>query len=312
MPMDDYPEPYAIAVFGDPLHPGLVIHVGEPWPRAGYIHELIAGDVRKYKMREGGPPYIADYVAPGSESNFEQETEGSPGATGPQGAQGPEGPAGSAGEPGPGLNYRGVWAAGTTYTVLDTVRHNGASYMCRVQESIGMDPEIPGAPVHWGLIAEQGDAGPTGETGATGATGAQGLQGEKGDPGSPLPSREQTVLSTAALAASAGESGTVILAKGFRVIRLTTNRPARVRLYATEIQRDADIGRSELVDPVGNHGLVMEILTTTTVLTLDLSPVPQGYSFESPPTADIAYRVDNRDAVTGVVEATFTWQEQEA
>src|SRR3954471_7710225 len=45
------------------------------------------------------------------------------------------------------------------------------------------------------------------------------------------------------------ESGSVAAFPGWRVIQMKTNRPARVRLYPTIAQRDADLNRGVGIKP---------------------------------------------------------------
>ena len=62
---------------------------------------------------------------------------------------------------------------------------------------------------------------------------------------------------------------------GWRAFKVITNRPARVRVYASEAYQMAEdeierpIGR----DPVGDHGLLFELVTTVEQLSYTLSPV---------------------------------------
>src|SRR4051794_6774785 len=57
------------------------------------------------------------------------------------------------------------------------------------------------------------------------------------------------------------ELGALTAFPGWRVIRLKTNRPARVRLYPTIAQRDADRNRGIGVKPQGNSGRLLEVVT---------------------------------------------------
>lgn len=123
--------------------------------------------------------------------------------------------------------------------------------------------------------------------------------------------RASTGFSTSSLAVLATETGTVSLAIGFRVLKLATNRPARVRLYTTAGKRDADLSRAIGVDPVGDHGLILEIVTTATLLSLDLSPEAIGVSLETVPVVTVPFSVQNRDVTPGVVTTTLGWQRVE-
>ena len=86
------------------------------------------------------------------------------GATGPQGAAGPVGPQGATGVA--GLNFRGVWTAGSGYAVSDAVTYGGATYLAQAPNH-GVVPDTD--PSSWAVLAAAGGAGPTGAAGA-GAT----------------------------------------------------------------------------------------------------------------------------------------------
>ena len=108
----------------------------------------------------------------------------------------------------------------------------------------------------------------------------------------------------------ATEFDATTIATGYRILHVQTSRAARVRLYTTPAKRAADAGRPVDPDPRGDHGVVVEVITTASLLALDMSPVPQGYSMEDPPTDVIPYRVTNLGS-SGTVTVTLTWQPQE-
>jgi hypothetical protein len=124
--------------------------------------------------------------------------------------------------------------------------------------------------------------------------------------------RQETVHSTASLAAGASENGVVAIAKATEVLRVATNRPARVRLYVTAAKRDADAARPVGTDPTGDHGLCLEVVTVTGELELDLNPAALVWDGDAVPDANIAYRIENRDAGAGVVTVTLTHVVEEA
>lgn len=111
---------------------------------------------------------------------------------------------------------------------------------------------------------------------------------------------------TSALAAGAMESGTVTAFPGWRVIRLATNRPARVRLYPTIAQRDADINRAPGIKPKGNSGRLLEVITYPGALEWDMNPTAD---LASSATEDPTFfsSVTNLDSVTGPVVTTYTY-----
>ena len=190
------------------------------------------------------------------------------GGTGPTGPAGPTGPTGATGSTGP-----------------------------------------PGSTGATGATGPTGPAGPTGPTGAAGpsayqvavANGFVGsesawlatLGGIPGPAGSPLPTRRTVTITTGSLATNASETGVKDIASGYRVLRIATDKAAWVRLYTTVAKRNADSGRLITADPSGDHGVVVEGVTSGALLGFDTSPVPQGYSMESTPSDDVPYRITN-------------------
>lgn len=122
------------------------------------------------------------------------------------------------------------------------------------------------------------------------------------------PARNSTDIITAELEPAAAESGAVTLAQGFRVLQVASSKPCWLRLYTTPGQRDADASRDISQAPTGNHGVIMEAVFTDAILTLDMLPVPAGFSLEDPPSAAIAYSVVNTDDTAGAVIISLTWQ----
>jgi hypothetical protein len=89
-----------------------------------------------------------------------------------------------------------------------------------------------------------------------------------------------------------------------RLYKIATNRPARVRLYPTPEQRQLDIGRSIGVKPQGNHGRLLEVVTTSTLLELILSPAVDMTSVD-PFNSDFYSTVTNMDSAEGAVAVTY-------
>jgi hypothetical protein len=109
---------------------------------------------------------------------------GTQGPVGPTGATGPQGPQGVPGLSPAGLNWVGIYDAGTTYNTDDVVTYLGGSYWVVSGPVTGITP-TPSGP-NWALLSlagatgPTGPQGPTGPTGATGSTGATGLTGATG------------------------------------------------------------------------------------------------------------------------------------
>jgi hypothetical protein len=117
------------------------------------------------------------------------------------------------------------------------------------------------------------------------------------------PARRTASITTSSLADAASATGTIELAPSYRILRVTTDKAARVRLYTSTTRRDADASRPMGTDPVGDHGLLMEQITSTD-LDWDLSPVVDGYCETG---LSASWAVTNLSGSTAPVTITLAW-----
>lgn len=123
-----------------------------------------------------------------------------------------------------------------------------------------------------------------------------------------LQSRTTATATTSSLAPGAADSSTTIeLALGYRLYTIETSRPARVRLYATAAQRDADLARAIGTDPLSTDGVMLDFVTIAGSTVYDLGPLVDGVSLEASPDATTAMTVTNLDSGTGTVVVTLGW-----
>lgn len=118
--------------------------------------------------------------------------------------------------------------------------------------------------------------------------------------------RHDEVDTSGLLASDLTESRTVTLYPSVRIYKIATNRPARVRMYPTEAMRDADLYRSTGRKPTGNHGRLLEVVTTPSVLELILSPAVDVTSVNAF-DAEFYVSVTNLDSVAGPVVVTYSF-----
>lgn len=116
--------------------------------------------------------------------------------------------------------------------------------------------------------------------------------------------RDVKVHTTASLLSGGSESAVLTMFPGWRLFRMVTNRPARVRVYPSAAQRDADLARSVGTKPSGNHGRLLEVVTIPGVLDLTMTPAVD-FSSVALETGDFYISVSNRDSVTASVVVTF-------
>lgn len=112
---------------------------------------------------------------------------------------------------------------------------------------------------------------------------------------------------TASLAAGASEQGTITLAAGYRLLRITSSAPARVRLYTTAAKQAADLARPIGTDPAGDHGCVLEYVATSGLLSADLSPTVDGFDGKAAPDGAIPITVTNTGAGIVAIQVDFLW-----
>lgn len=126
----------------------------------------------------------------------------------------------------------------------------------------------------------------------------------------PGAARQTLELLTASLAANAAETGTLALPKGYRLLRITATRAARVRLYGTAAHRAADAARLSTVDPAGDHGVMLDFLFAAGDLDWTLAPPVEGTNLDAAPANVAYYAVENRGAL-GAVGISFTYVKTE-
>lgn len=97
---------------------------------------------------------------------------------------------------------------------------------------------------------------------------------------------------------------TLTAAASIRLYKIGTNRPARVRIYADEGFRSADVLRGIGTKPPPNNGRLLEVVTSPSMLELVLSPVVDLVSKEEF-FKDFYVSVTNLDDVAGAVEITY-------
>lgn len=132
-------------------------------------------------------------------------------------------------------------------------------------------------------------------------------------PVQPLPIRIAAGYTTGLINPNSTEVGRITMANGIRVYKISTSAPARVRLYSTMNQRDADLDRPVGTDPLPNAGVILDVLTTPNHLAFLLVPSADGQNGETVYDSKIAISVENRDTfaknVSVGVEYVTTYSE---
>lgn len=124
--------------------------------------------------------------------------------------------------------------------------------------------------------------------------------------------RTTASYTTASLGAGATETGTIAMAKAFRILRIQTSAPARVRIYPNAAARTADAARAVGVDPAAGVPVTLDYVTTASIGTsapADLSPLTDGANTEATPSASIPISITATGA--GAITLTLTYLSQE-
>lgn len=118
--------------------------------------------------------------------------------------------------------------------------------------------------------------------------------------------RATTTVTTDALAANASDSAKTAanLGKGCIAIKISTDYPAWVRVYADAASQSADSARLITEDPTSGSGVLLEVLTTSGALTIVLSPT--AILFHSSGSADLPVTVTNKDSVSRTIAVIIT------
>ena len=120
-----------------------------------------------------------------------------------------------------------------------------------------------------------------------------------------LPVRQELIIVTGTLIQNEVRQGSINMATHYRVMKIKTNVPARVRLYVSTSDRDRDTDRPVTFDPFPGLGIVMDYLTASILLEAPLSPMAEGAIFDAGQGILVPYNVTS--VLGGSVTVTLTW-----
>ena len=119
-----------------------------------------------------------------------------------------------------------------------------------------------------------------------------------------LQSRTTKAGTTSSLADAAQADLDITGFKGYALLKVQTDRAARVRIYTDAASRTADASRAEGTDPAADDGVIAEVITTAAETVL-ISPGAFGYNNESTPTTTIPCRITNKSGSASTVTVTL-------
>lgn len=119
--------------------------------------------------------------------------------------------------------------------------------------------------------------------------------------------RTTVAITSSSLAPAAQQQATIALPAGYRLYKIVTTKPARVRLYTTAAKQAADLSRGLAGVPSGDHGLVFEFQSSSSLLSADILPMVDGVDLSTTPSGAVPITIDNLDSSTGATTVTFTY-----
>lgn len=136
------------------------------------------------------------------------------------------------------------------------------------------------------------------------------LKGAKGDPGlngGAAFNRARATIQTPELQPGSSFMEDVLLGASYRLLRISSTAPARVRCYTTEAKQAADEERTVTTVPTGDHGLLVDVVTVPGVLSLDLSPAVDGWDGESQPDGYAPFTITNTGTEATAIDVEITY-----
>lgn len=126
--------------------------------------------------------------------------------------------------------------------------------------------------------------------------------------GSASLARATATYTTPTLAVLAEDSSSsIVMSKCSLLLKIVTDKPARVRLYANVADQLADLTRLSDIEVTAGDGVILEVITSSSLLSIDLSPAPVADSLASTPGSAIPISVQNLSGGTGTVTTTITY-----
>lgn len=111
----------------------------------------------------------------------------------------------------------------------------------------------------------------------------------------------KTLTQTITVAAGAEVSVSLSLYTAYSLWSIETDKAARVRLYATTGDRTNDSSRSEGVAPSAGVGLITEVITSPTLLSVPLCPPQIGANLNATPSTSTPALIKNKSATADLV-----------
>lgn len=129
------------------------------------------------------------------------------------------------------------------------------------------------------------------------------LKGEDGKDG--WAARETELVTTTSLSHNGSDNVTLTLTPGYRLLKIETDFPARIQVYDSYEKQLLDHSRLIGQDPKGNHGVILDFVTTQDDLTWWLNPVVDGYVVDN--TNNVPVTITNLSGSSNFITLSLTW-----
>jgi hypothetical protein len=115
-------------------------------------------------------------------------------------------------------------------------------------------------------------------------------------------------LVTNGIASGSVQTGSFSLSKGFILYRVSSSVESRVRLYSSASFRNTDLTRSIGVDPVLEHGVIVDLVLSGSpnFLVYNLAPYVIGVDAQPTPDGQISYTINDLSGVAATHSLSFT------
>jgi hypothetical protein len=118
--------------------------------------------------------------------------------------------------------------------------------------------------------------------------------------------RTSQSVATSSIANEASEDVTLSnVGKAGQLVAIEVDQAAWVTVYASQAARTADASRTQIQDPEGGSGVLLEIITTGAEEIL-VTPSVSYFNYESIPVAELYLKVVNKSGATQTITTTIT------
>ena len=127
-----------------------------------------------------------------------------------------------------------------------------------------------------------------------------------GEGGGTTATRESIVYTSPILAAGQTYTTSIDIAAGYRILFISTTISSRIRLYTKVAGQTADLTRPIGSRPYENNGLLLDYATAPYLLSADLNPTVDGFTFDQT-SISVPLTITNLEAYAAPVQLTLIY-----